>query len=90
MFNIGDRVRSLIEVGYGDVTTLWGIVVHIDNQDELSVGVRFPGLTTGHDLDRDLGTEGWWCFPDHLELLEPVKMLADPLFTLEEITECSR
>ena len=88
MFNIGDRVRSTVEVGYDDERPEYGVVLSVDgSMDDMSVGVRFMGLTTGHSLDIGLEDDGWWCFPEHLELIEPAKAMSDPLFTLEEITE---
>ena len=92
----------MVEVGYkvisrrGDKTNgRTGTVISLFKG---RVGVAFDNFR-GHRLsDTPLGYEGptlpekngWWVHPSELEVLEYPPQLKDLLFSLEEITECSR
>ena len=81
-FRPGDKVTVLVGGKY-----FTGIIEH----DELrngDVGVRLDGFQ-GHNFGEDptgKPNNGWWVSADAITL---INHLYEPLFSLEEITECS-
>ena len=81
-FKVGDQVKVLIAGRY-----FTGIIEHgaLANGD---IGVRLDGFE-GHNFGKPPNgkpSNGWWFSAD---AITPISQLHEPLFSLEEITECS-